>query len=603
MKSSSGYEIYHNTLSGCLNEIENYVTSKGYTIGDYFPLINHIPYGATERTQLEMLKDDKVANTLAIQIYRMESGKYELNCYPVRKFALGGGIESNTEKLILEIKKNSFVTKGIETNAKDGSGQKYRYDHYKYKANSAPNWIVLLFDKCAKENGKPFATQFNYKGIYSIHYDRNPLKNQPNGKIGMSELVLINFSDKFALGGGVESESIYKEVFDYVIGGDRPSSLTNLKKQVDAKAKDLNLSVRQIYQGMEEDRASSNDYHYFSKGGYTRPSYKIITTGFFSFKTKNKEYIVRSSLFERQNDTEDLLEIQDELRGEIGGIIIQNSAWKRLSDGKTIKARSSKGNLMGTLTRVASLNENFKPNKFAKGGNLANYKVGDKFKYNYDNKTYQVLEITDKKITLSPDLSSYWNNREVSIYLMNKWIKDKMMIKTMATGGGTQTYKDLSKETPMVVNDSATKVGKVPEIDIIKTGNTFDAPAINNSEKSVQIFMKFWNENNIEIVEQMNVMFLNKANKPIGIYQHSKGGIDGTILDIEIISAMAVKSLAKAVIIAHNHPSGNTRPSDADKKMTRQLSNALELFHISLLDSLIITKENYFSFADEGLMN
>ena len=94
MKSSSGYEIYHNTLSGCLNEIENYVTSKGYTIGDYFPEINHVSYGTTERTQLEMLKDGRIANTLEIQIYRMESGKYELNCYPVRKFALGVGVNS-----------------------------------------------------------------------------------------------------------------------------------------------------------------------------------------------------------------------------------------------------------------------------------------------------------------------------------------------------------------------------------------------------------------------------------------------------------------------------------------------------------------------------
>ena len=110
----------------------------------------------------------------------------------------------------------------------------------------------------------------------------------------------------------------------------------------------------------------------YAKGGYTRPSYKINTTGFFSFKTKDKEYIVRSSFFERKNDTEDLLEIQDELRGELGSIIISNSAWKRLSDGNTIKARSNKGNLTGTLTRLANLDENYNLNKMAKGGILEN---------------------------------------------------------------------------------------------------------------------------------------------------------------------------------------------------------------------------------------
>jgi len=56
MKTASGFEIYHNTLSACLDEIESYVTKNGYEIGDYFPLVNHIHYGKTERTELEILK-------------------------------------------------------------------------------------------------------------------------------------------------------------------------------------------------------------------------------------------------------------------------------------------------------------------------------------------------------------------------------------------------------------------------------------------------------------------------------------------------------------------------------------------------------------------
>ena len=69
-----------------------------------------------------------------------------------------------------------------------------------------------------------------------------------------------------------------------------------------------------------------------------------------------------------------------------------------------------------------------------------------------------------------------------------------------------------------------------------------------------------------------------------------------------MISGMAVKSLAKGVIIAHNHPSGNRKPSDADNQVTKQLSEALKLFNIKLLDSIILTEKSYLSFADEEIL-
>jgi DNA repair protein RadC len=65
---------------------------------------------------------------------------------------------------------------------------------------------------------------------------------------------------------------------------------------------------------------------------------------------------------------------------------------------------------------------------------------------------------------------------------------------------------------------------------------------------------------------------------------------------------MAVKSLSKGVIIAHNHPSGNIQPSEADKKITEQMKEALQLFNIKLLDSLILTENNYLSFANMGIL-
>jgi hypothetical protein len=99
---------------------------------------------------------------------------------------------------------------------------------------------------------------------------------------------------------------------------------------------------------------------------YKRPSYNIKTTGDYIFKTKDKNYNLESFLFERQNDTEDSLQIQDELRGELGSIIIKNSSWNRLSNGDAVRAKSSKGNISGALVRAE---------KFAKGGGVGNYKV------------------------------------------------------------------------------------------------------------------------------------------------------------------------------------------------------------------------------------
>jgi DNA repair protein RadC len=98
------------------------------------------------------------------------------------------------------------------------------------------------------------------------------------------------------------------------------------------------------------------------------------------------------------------------------------------------------------------------------------------------------------------------------------------------------------------------------------------------------------------------VLFVNKNNKPKGFYHHSSGGIDGTVMDIQMISGMAIKSLSKGVIIAHNHPSGNRQPSDADERITEQMKQALKLFNIQLLDSLILTENSYLSFKEEGIL-
>ena len=164
---------------------------------------------------------------------------------------------------------------------------------------------------------------------------------------------------------------------------------------------------------------------------------------------------------------------------------------------------------------------------------------------------------------------------------------------------GGVIYQDLSKIKPMVVNDKTV----LTEFELKKSKSSIEIETqITNSDDVVNVLRQLWEKDTINAYEQAYVLFLNTNNKVIGYYHHSSGGISGTIMDVQMISGMAVKSLAKGVIIAHNHPSGNRKPSDADNQVTKQLSEALKLFNIKLLDSIILTEKSYLSFADEEIL-
>ncbi len=103
--------------------------------------------------------------------------------------------------------------------------------------------------------------------------------------------------------------------------------------------------------------------------------------------------------------------------------------------------------------------------------------------------------------------------------------------------------------------------------------------------------------------EQFFVLFLNRSNKLLGIEQISKGGLSGTVADGKIIFQRALEMKSSAIILAHNHPSGQLKPSHADIKLTKHLLEFGKLIDLHILDHLIITDDNYFSFADEGMLN
>ena len=102
--------------------------------------------------------------------------------------------------------------------------------------------------------------------------------------------------------------------------------------------------------------------------------------------------------------------------------------------------------------------------------------------------------------------------------------------------------------------------------------------------------------------EEFFCIFLNRANKVIKIEQMSKGGISGTVTDVRIILKNAILNTASGIIVAHNHPSGNLNPSESDTKITHKIKEAGNLLDVQLLDHLIIANEDYYSFADNGLL-
>ena len=125
---------------------------------------------------------------------------------------------------------------------------------------------------------------------------------------------------------------------------------------------------------------------------------------------------------------------------------------------------------------------------------------------------------------------------------------------------------------------------------------------IEDSRKSFELILQKWEQDRIEMQEEVKVLLLNRNNKVLGIYALAKGGITSCVVDVRIILAVALKALATGIILVHNHPSGNLQPSTDDKKITEQLNSSCKLMGITLLDHLIITKDDYFSFADEGLL-
>ena len=126
---------------------------------------------------------------------------------------------------------------------------------------------------------------------------------------------------------------------------------------------------------------------------------------------------------------------------------------------------------------------------------------------------------------------------------------------------------------------------------------------VNSSQDAAEILYEQWDKDTIALQESFKVLLLNNSNKVKGIYQLSTGGITGTLVDVRILFAVALKSLSVALILSHSHPSGKLQPSQPDKDLTDKIKKAGDLLDIKVLDHLILVPNgDYYSFADNGLI-
>lgn len=164
---------------------------------------------------------------------------------------------------------------------------------------------------------------------------------------------------------------------------------------------------------------------------------------------------------------------------------------------------------------------------------------------------------------------------------------------------GKKTIADLKQfkgigEAKAITIIAAMELGRRRQLLNIK-----DRPQIKGSKEVYQVIAPILMDLHHE---EFWIVLLNRANRVTGKVKISSGGVSGTVVDAKIVFRKALEERATSIILCHNHPSGNLRPSQADIDLTKKLKNAGQNLDIKVLDHLIISEIGYFSFADEGLL-
>ncbi len=192
----------------------------------------------------------------------------------------------------------------------------------------------------------------------------------------------------------------------------------------------------------------------------------------------------------------------------------------------------------------------------------------------------------------------------------------------IGSGNKDESAVDLSKRILRLANDNLNELAKFDIDTLKKIKGIGEAKAVTivaalelgrrrNAEKAIEQETIVSSKQAFEYLqsiigdlthEESHFLTLNQASKIIAHHKTSQGGMAGTVMDPRLILKQAIMDGASKIILAHNHPSGNLQPSEADKIITNKIKESAKLMDIALLDHLIITQQSYFSFADEGLL-
>jgi DNA repair protein RadC len=147
-------------------------------------------------------------------------------------------------------------------------------------------------------------------------------------------------------------------------------------------------------------------------------------------------------------------------------------------------------------------------------------------------------------------------------------------------------------------------IQQIAEVQLVYKSNVrpCDRLKVTTSKDAFDAVIQSWDSNTIELCEEFKILLLNRANKILGLFSLSKGGVSGTVVDPKLIFAAALKANASGIILVHNHPSGNLQPSQSDIELTKKCKEVGRFLDLQILDHMIITTEGYYSMADEGII-
>lgn len=143
---------------------------------------------------------------------------------------------------------------------------------------------------------------------------------------------------------------------------------------------------------------------------------------------------------------------------------------------------------------------------------------------------------------------------------------------------------------------------KFPKISVKVSVTKGDKVTITSPEIAVDVMRSIFNADTISWTEEVIMVCLNRANDVIGYYKISSGGMTSSLIDPRVVMTVALQNAACSILLAHNHPSGNLKPSQSDIAITEKLKNACALLDVKLIDHLIVTSDGHYSFSDNGYL-